>query len=337
MKARYPKARWLGNGVDSGDYTGGPWKVVLHTTETSGVPGYKGGRTAPHLTYNARTRRWVQHTSLLKAARALVNAPGGAQTNRDRAIQVEIVCYSNRPITIGYSHRTWVGDLTDDNYRDLREFLLFAVDEFGVELKWPGRKALSWSQANAPGFRFTTRQWDEWNGICAHQHVPEGNTHWDTGDLNWEKLIYGVGLGGSIEEEETMRRGDEGFMVAVAQAALGARGYEIGSFTPYSGPTPDWWTDAFPPGADGDYGSVTEGVVREFQQDTGGPVTGELTSFEFALLTGGGGSQGPRGPRGPRGDTGKQGPRGVRGARGPAGPPGAGLVPGTELTVKVIE
>ena len=44
---KYPEATWLGNGVSAGRYTGGPWKVVLHTTETIGMPGYKLGKTAP--------------------------------------------------------------------------------------------------------------------------------------------------------------------------------------------------------------------------------------------------------------------------------------------------
>ncbi len=100
---RYPKATWLGNGVSGGSYHSadgelGPWRIVLHTTETASMPSYRSGNTAPHLTYDPGTRIWYQHTSLQTAARALRNPAGGVQTNRERALQVEIICYSAKGI-----------------------------------------------------------------------------------------------------------------------------------------------------------------------------------------------------------------------------------------------
>lgn len=185
--SRYPKATWLGNGQSGGSYTSGPWKVVLHTTETSGLPGYENGAYAPHLTYSPLTRAFYQHTSFLTAARALKNEAGGVQTNRDSALQLEIICYSNKYIADTYN-RLWVGDLSDENLADIREFLEWAHEWFGVKLEWPGKRALSYSEANAPGFRMSGAEWDSFNGVCAHQHLPE-NVHWDTGALDWSKLI----------------------------------------------------------------------------------------------------------------------------------------------------
>ena len=71
MKARWSEAEWLGNGKSGGSYTSGPFRVVLHTTETAGLPGYRLGRSAPHLTYIPKDRRWVQHTVFTTSAREL--------------------------------------------------------------------------------------------------------------------------------------------------------------------------------------------------------------------------------------------------------------------------
>jgi hypothetical protein len=196
IPSRFPAAIFKGDGSSGGSYTGGPWKVVLHTTETAGVPAYrkknKEGELKsvhPHLTYHAAARSWVQHVEFDTAARALRNDKGGVQTNRDQALQVEIVSYSNRHIAEAKPKtRIWVADLKPEHLADIREFLVFAHDEFGVEMKWPGRQAFSSKQANAKGFRLGFDEWDQFGGVCAHQHVPEQD-HWDTGALDWAGLL----------------------------------------------------------------------------------------------------------------------------------------------------
>jgi hypothetical protein len=192
--SRYPKATWLGNGYSGGTYYSsdgklGPYRVVLHTTETEGVPGYEGGATAPHLTYDPRSREWFQHTSFLTAARALRNVIGGVQTNRERALQVEIVAYSAGGIAAQSAARDYVGDLSPEALGDIREFLIWTRDNFGVEMRWPEKQALSYAAANAPGFRMTNEEWDAFGGVCGHQHVPENCVSADTpilcADLTW--------------------------------------------------------------------------------------------------------------------------------------------------------
>lgn len=180
---RYPKATWLGNGQSGGSFTSGPRKVVLHTTETRTLPGYQGGATAPHLTFAPASRVWYQHTELDVAARALRNEAGGEETNRDGALQVEIICYSAKNIAEGVNG-LWVGDLSQAALDELREFIEWAT----VPIVWPGRQAFSYSQANEPGFRLTLANWDAYNGVLGHQHVPE-NTHWDPGALDWAYLM----------------------------------------------------------------------------------------------------------------------------------------------------
>jgi hypothetical protein len=167
--------------------------VVLHTTETEGLPGYDGGGSAPHLTYNPRDRTWTQHTDLSVAARALRNLSGGVETNRSRSLQVEIICYSDKGVADDDpSDRTWVGDLDSLALSDLAAFIEWCGAEYGVEAVWPGRAALSYSQANAEGFRFTAYEWERFGGVCGHQHVTE-NDHWDPGALDWPTMMGGVG------------------------------------------------------------------------------------------------------------------------------------------------
>lgn len=187
MQARWSGATWRGDGVSGGSYTSGPLKLVIHTTETRTIPGYKDGWVAPHFTYFPAGRYFVQHTSCEVAARALLNLPGGPQTNRDSAIQLEIVCYSAKNIgdIVG---GLWVGHLDDDHLRDIAKLVRWVRDEFAIPTVWPGRQALSYAAANASGFRLAPSVWDSFAGVLGHQHVPE-NTHWDPGALNWARLL----------------------------------------------------------------------------------------------------------------------------------------------------
>src|SRR5690606_38294676 len=120
--ARYPKARWLGNGRVYGSYTGGPFKRVVHTTETEGLPGYNGGSIAPHITYNPKTRVFYQHAGFNGSVGALRDMSGGVRTNRDGALQLEIICYSAKNIADqAPSRRLWVGNLPETAYEDIAE------------------------------------------------------------------------------------------------------------------------------------------------------------------------------------------------------------------------
>lgn len=188
--AIYPEAIFANDGQSGGSYTSGPPKLVLHTTETSGMPGYSGGATAPHITYDPRSRFFIQHTPFTTAARALKNEAGGIQTNRDTALQIEIICYSNKPVADQQPYRDWVGDLDkiEGALKDLQAFIDWVCQEWGVQKIWPGKQALYYGEANAPGFRMSQSEWDKYNGVCGHQHVPE-NTHWDPGALDWTTLM----------------------------------------------------------------------------------------------------------------------------------------------------
>lgn len=262
---RFPEARWKGDGKSGGSYTSGPWKVVLHTTETRGVPGYSNGYAAPHLTYWSKHRIFYQHTDLEVAARALRNLRGGVQTNRDKAIQLEIVCYSHKPTADRVTNGIWVADLTGEQLGDIRRFMWWCHIEFGVPWTWPGKQAGSYAEANAPGFRMQPEVWDSYAGFVGHQHVPE-NTHWDPGLLDWNRLMEGD------DDMDDLRRGDKGVRVTDAQTEI------IG-----------FWArrqiQALPRfGADGDFGGETEEWVNETRTELGFTETGVWTASLAAAV-----------------------------------------------------
>jgi hypothetical protein len=128
-----------------------------------------------------------------------MNLSGGVETNRANAIQLEIICYSAKGIADqAPASRLWVGNLPDTAYADIREWLVWLAETHQVNpTVWPGKQALSSAQANAPAFRMTAAQWNVFNGVCGHQHVPE-NTHWDPGALDWSKLVTTSQGGGQM-------------------------------------------------------------------------------------------------------------------------------------------
>src|SRR5688572_1148620 len=170
-------------------------KVVWHTTETTGWPGYDGGSKAPHYTvrpdFRARTMLWRQHFPDHVNARAMRNEPGGVQTNLDGALQVEIVgtCDETRRWSAEVL-RSW--DLDDWMVEGLAMFAAWAHREhdvplvapslwlaYGKDSRAPGRVPASYG--NSPA-RMTGRTWDRFRGHCGHQHAPE-NSHGDPGRM----------------------------------------------------------------------------------------------------------------------------------------------------------
>lgn len=193
-----------------GSYNGGPYKIVLHSTEggwdgSMGV--FRSRMTAPHFMADPATRRIVQMVPLNRSAYALQNLSGGVETNRDGVIQVEIVGYAAR-----------MHELTD------------------AQLEWLGVKVVRMIVDNAPGpiryvaprfygadagftlastsarQRMSQAEWDAFNGVCGHQHVPE-NSHWDPGKLNIDKVLrYAQNKDGfTIMDDATKRYLDRRF------------------------------------------------------------------------------------------------------------------------------
>jgi hypothetical protein len=163
---------------DGGEFVGGPARGVLHTTEGS---TFGGARSAflksddwPHFTVTFEHGMFevFQHLPISLAARSLEHRPGTVETNRQHAIQIEIV------------------GRADNSSRFPKEYL------DGIA------KLMRWIEANAgvgrsagPKFapvgaqdRLTDDQWLSFKGWCGHQHVPH-NDHEDPGAIDIQFLL----------------------------------------------------------------------------------------------------------------------------------------------------
>lgn len=177
MTPWYPAAiRKVGN--SGGSYTGGPFKGVLHTTEGSSAAGaigaYAANNSWPHFTVD-RDGKVYQHVGIDVAARALRNESGGVQTNRDSAIQVEVVGWASKP--------AWPLVQVEA----LRKLMRWVEAQTGIQPTGP-----VFGSGEQYGYRnpleFSPSTWDAFNGWCGHQHVPE-NSHWDPGAIDLKTLL----------------------------------------------------------------------------------------------------------------------------------------------------
>jgi len=166
--ARCPFATWRPISGSSGPHLGGPFKIVHHTTEGSTAQGamdaFRRNRSDPHFTVDASTI--FQHIDTAEGARALRNDPGGAQTNRDSAVQIELV---------GFAH------LPKDSraLTNLARLCRWIEQQHGVPRQWPSGRPLPAKNGKDPGgHNRDAATWDSSSGHFGHCHVPE-NTHWD--------------------------------------------------------------------------------------------------------------------------------------------------------------
>lgn len=179
----YPSAtRILFNGADGGAYTAGPFRGILHTTETErfnpSTNQYYGHKNPPHFTLHDGTI--YQHFPIDRAARALANPAGGVQTNRRSAIQIEIAWGAAR-----------IADMPEKNWVALREWMRWVESACDIQPICP-----LFGDSREYGFKnsleLSPEEWKAFNGWCGHQHVPE-NAHWDPGAIPMERL-KGLGL-----------------------------------------------------------------------------------------------------------------------------------------------
>lgn len=179
-------------GAQTGSYTSGPRKLVLHTTEGAlegALAAYANKRVVPHFTWDRASRRRLQHVDTDRSVSALANDSGGVQTNRDGAIQVEITGFAADSHNWSDSDLRWIAEgikeVCEVEGIDWRNFRTFVGEEAGTI-----------AREDAPQ-RMSFAEWDAFDGVCGHQHVPE-NHHWDPGRLNYPRIL------GYIEENDDM-------------------------------------------------------------------------------------------------------------------------------------
>lgn len=241
---------------DGGSMTGGPERVVWHSTEND--PHKTTARTIAnylnrvgyqvHIVWNPVTGEVIQMIPADRAGRGLRNASGGVQTNRegDVCVQIEVVAHAAEPFT-----RHEMKGL---------DAIMSWVRRLGVPDVWPGGPPPA-----SPGTRHVSaRVWTREAGHYSHSQVPENN-HSDPGAIDIKRLF---GVGGSTEPDHPEWPGRyltqppimRGSDVRTWQKRMRARGWRIK--------------------VDGAYGPRSEQVCRAFQAEKGlvvdgivGPVT----------------------------------------------------------------
>lgn len=167
--AFYPNADKSIIGNSGGSYLGGPFKGVFHTTEGSSASGaisaFKKNNSWPHFLVGYDGKVW-QFVDTNVSARALRNLSGGVETNRDSAIQIEVVGFVSKP-DAGHPQA---------QIDSIKALMRWIESTHGVKSQGPGRPfATKYGQNN---LRFTGAEWDSFNAWCGHCHVPE-NDHYD--------------------------------------------------------------------------------------------------------------------------------------------------------------
>ena len=158
-----------------GSYLDAPWRFVFHTIE--GEPTAAGFQrlaaehtNTPHLWAMPSADLLLQTVPLNRSAYALAR-PGSVQTNRLCAIQVEMWGFAAKMGQMDQRTIEWLADRLLGPVAKLVPINLDHVRPTGG-VSCYGRNS---------GCRMTPEQWQVFDGVCGHQHVPD-NEHWDPGD-----------------------------------------------------------------------------------------------------------------------------------------------------------
>jgi peptidoglycan hydrolase-like protein with peptidoglycan-binding domain len=264
-----PLTSCTGPGTMHGGYA---WKFVMHSTE--GPPGSIDGInrlfaaqpcSAPHFCIDpGGTRRRVQYIPWTQSACALRGARNGIQTNRGRAVQMEICGYANDAPNWSDEVLAQIADVIADCIIDgvpINPNRVNDMTQFtGVLASENARQ------------RMNAGTWTSFDGITAHVEVPF-NDHWDCGRIRStvvaamvRDILAGKGIpipppgapgGAPTEDINYLRTGMTGGVIKLLQELLIGLHYDCG-----------------PDGADGVFGADTERAVRAFQADKGLDVDG---------------------------------------------------------------
>lgn len=269
-------------------YDGYAWKFVNHSTE--GPPGSIQGTiglfqaqpaSCPHFMIDPMgTRRRVQFIPWTWSACALRGGAGGWQTNRGRAVQMEICGYAK-------DSASW----PDDALWQIADVIADVIKD-GCPINpenMPDDSVLRGTLATmtAPQ-RMSWEHWQLFDGITAHVRAPN-NDHWDTGAFpsgRLRELVLEILGGGTrnvgpadVAPASTtpvdvgyLGEGMSGGQVTHLQELLVGLGYNTG-------------------GLDGVFGDATDTAVKAFQASVGidpdgrvGPVTSAKLSEAYAGL-----------------------------------------------------
>lgn len=163
----------------SGKYTGGGWKLTLHTTQGTSISGAHStlmqSENFPHVMFSPREKNVpkIQYLELNVAARSLANNNSdGIDTNRANVIQAEIV---------GMKDTAW----TD------AELTIIANEIKALQAECLRLNGSTFS-LNHLDFgnprRMSDIEYKNYDGITGHMHVPD-NDHTDPGNLDIVTIV----------------------------------------------------------------------------------------------------------------------------------------------------
>lgn len=168
--------------------------VVLHTTEGTSLPGYGGGSSAPNFTAvpDIKNKKliWYQHFYVDTSSRALLNKPGGVQTNTNNVCQVELVgtCDPRAHAKWSSTSHIYWPQAPEWALDEVAKFLAWMNINHSVPLSGPDVWKSYPDSYGVNDSRMTFAEWDAFKGICGHQHVPE-NDHGDPGSIDFKSLV----------------------------------------------------------------------------------------------------------------------------------------------------
>lgn len=166
--AKCPFAQWHPISGPSGHHVGGPYKIVHHTTEGPSAAGafaaFGTHHSDPHFTVDGTTV--YEHVDTDVAARALRHDPGTPETNRDSAVQIEVVGFAGAP------KRT-------ATLKNVARLCRWIEQAHVIPRVWPAGLPNPPVRGRDPGgHRRDPQIWGNHGGHFGHSQVP-GNTHWD--------------------------------------------------------------------------------------------------------------------------------------------------------------
>jgi hypothetical protein len=181
-----------------GTYLDAPWRFVFHTIE--GEPSAAAFRrlaaehtNTPHLWAMPSADLLLQTVPLNRSAYALAR-PGSVQTNRLRAVQVEMWGFAAKMGSMDQRTIEWLADRLLGPVAKLVPINLDHVRPTGGVSCYGENSAC----------RMTPEQWQVFDGVCGHQHVPD-NKHWDPGDAPLRAIaIRARGSAGSVPQREQL-------------------------------------------------------------------------------------------------------------------------------------
>jgi len=234
--AHWYQDTWGGDAMESN-------VLVLHTTEgPNSVPDYSGGSMAPNMTVLPKILsakvEWYQHFEIDVSSRALENKLGGVQTNTLNVTQLEMVgtCDDSKKDTWKIGSKTYKAgvdyiywpDAPDWLLKEVAKYVAWLVQKHNFKLVVPKLWLHYGKDSNRPGItpasygaspaRMTFAQWENFYGICGHEHVPE-NVHGDPGAFPIQRLLKFVNDILHPTTSYTVRDGDT--LYGIAQKFLG--------------------------------------------------------------------------------------------------------------------